>query len=79
MNVDEAKAQLALAEAGARYRRAKAAYQDDPKKKAAFVKARSALVAIRDDWRTNWRVSPNGPGDAVVTPEPVSASVEVHV
>ncbi len=74
MNVDEAKAQLALAEAGENYRAAKAAYKADPKKRPAFVKARDALVAARDDWRTNHRTG--GPGTA--NPAPVSASLEVN-
>ena len=77
MDVEHAEAQLALAKAGDTYRKAKAAYQSDAKKKPAFVKARGALMAARDEWRNNWRTAPDGPGDAAVSPAPVTASLEV--
>lgn len=77
MNVPEAEAQLALAKTEDKYREAKTAYQADAKKKPAFIKARNALVAARDEWRNNWRTSSDGPGDASVAPAPVSASLEV--
>ncbi len=77
MKVETAKAQLALAQAEDKYRKAKIAYQKDAKKKPAFVKTRTALVDARNEWRNNWRTAPDGPGDAAVSPAPVTASLEV--
>lgn len=78
MNVEQAKAQLTLAEASAKYLAAKAAYQENAGKKAAFVKTRTALLAARDDWRNNYRTVPTGPGDAAASPTPVDVSLEVN-
>ena len=78
MNVETAKAQLAMAEASEKYRKAKAAYQADSKKKPAFVKARSLLVDVRNEWRVNHRTAPNGPGDASASPAPINALLEVN-
>jgi len=77
MNVATAKAQLSLAETSEEYLEAKAAYQADPEKKPAFLKAQSKLVAARDDWRNNHRTAPSGEGDGTAQPDAVSASLEV--
>ena len=79
MNVEEAEAQLAFAKAKAKFADAKEAYHADPtaENKPAFRKAQKALVAARNEWRINWRKSPDGPGDGVADPDPVGASVEV--
>jgi len=79
MDVETAKAQLALAETEAAYLEAKSAFQADQTaaKKKAFKKAQAALVAARDDWRENHRTPPDGPGDGTVAPAPVEASLEV--
>ncbi len=79
MKVETAEAQLALAKAEDQYRKAKIAYQKDAKKKPAFVKARTALVKARNEWRNNWRTAPDGPGDAAVSPAPVTASASSEV
>ncbi len=80
MNVETAQAQLGLAEASEAFLAAKLAYQADAKKldnpadsekKPAFVEARDALVAARNDWRENYRTAPDGPGDGTANPEPV--------
>lgn len=81
MDVKTAKAQLVLAEASEKYLAAKASYQDDPdntQKKKTLVKTRDVLVTTRDDWRNNHRVVPDGPGDAAVSPEPVTATTSVE-
>ena len=78
MNVDEAKAQLALAKASQNYRESKAAYREDESKRAEFVEARDELVAVRDDWRNNWRTAPDEPGDATAAPDPASVSLEMN-
>jgi hypothetical protein len=78
MNVEKAEAQLALAKAEADYLTAKDAYQADPGSKPKFVKARAVLVGARDNWRTNYRTSPAGPGDASAAPGSVALSIEVN-
>ena len=77
MNVEMAEAQLALAKAEAAYLEAKSAYQDGGDK-APFKKAQARLVAARDTWRNDYRSAPSGPGDAAVSPDPVSVSLEVN-
>ncbi len=78
MNVEEAEAQLEYARTAEEYRAAKLAYQVDLEKKPAFVEARDALVAARNDWRNNYRTAPDGPGDGTADPEPVNVSVAVN-
>ncbi len=87
MDVETAEAQLEYARTAEEYRAAKLAYQvdaaeladpADSEKKPAFVKARDALVAARDDWRNNYRTAPDGPGDGTANPDPLSVSVVVN-
>ncbi len=78
MDVETAQAQLDYAKTGEKYRAAKVAYQSDPKKKPAFVKARNAHVEATNTWRNNHRVAPDGPGDATASPAPANASLEVN-
>ncbi len=80
MDVETAEAQLEYARTAEAFRAAKLAYQvdvaeladpADSEKKPAFVEARDALVAARNDWRNNYRTAPDGPGDGTANPEPV--------
>jgi len=76
MDVDTAKAQLALAETRVKYLEAKAAYfedMSDEKAKAVYRKLADEYVAVRDNWKLNFRTAPNGPGDGTVAPEPLKA------
>ncbi len=87
MDVETAEAQLEYAKTAEEYRAAKLAYQVDAakladpaesEKKPAFVEARDALVAARDDWRINFRTAPDAPGDGTVSPDPVTMKVETN-
>jgi len=78
LDVETAKAQLATVEAAEKYRAAKLAYQKDPKKKPAFVKARTAHVEATNNWRNNYRTVPDGPGDGTAAPAPITTSLEVN-
>ena len=86
MNVETAQAQLDYATAAEVYRAAKLAYQADAKKldnpadsekKPAFVEARDVLVAVRNDWRENYRTAPDGPGDGTANPDTLTVPIGV--
>lgn len=73
MDVATAKAQLALAETREKFLEAKALHFEDPsnkKNKAAYRKLADEYVKVRDNWKVNYRVAPDGPGDGTVQPEP---------
>ncbi len=84
MDVETAQAQLDYAKTGEKYRAAKLAYQvdaaeladpADSKKKPAFIKARAAHIAATDNWRNNYRVAPDGPGDGTASPDTVTVPI----
>lgn len=69
MSVETAEAALTLAKAEQAWLDAKKSGKKDDK----YLKAQAAVIAARDDWRTNHRES--GPGTA--TPAPLNVSLEV--
>jgi hypothetical protein len=75
LDVETAQAQLDYAKSGEKYRAAKLAYREDSKKKAAFVKARTAHVKATNNWRENYRIAPDGEGDASVSPETLTVPI----
>ena len=86
MDVETAQAQLDYARTAEAYRAAKLAYQvdaaelanpADSEKKPAFVEARDALLAARNDWRNNYRTAPDGPGDGTASPDTLTVPIGV--
>lgn len=78
VDVATAEAQYKAAVAREKFLKAKAKWLADKTSanKAAYQKAADEFQALRDDFKLNFRVAPDGPGDATVQPEPVKAGTK---
>lgn len=79
MSVEAAEAQLRLVQTREEFLQAKTAYLEDKTDeaaKAAYRDAADSYVEVRDEWKLNHRVAPDGPGDATVGPAPLEASTK---